>query len=187
MSSHDKHRAPGGPADVDRIAAELAALGEDALDELELPMLADGEADADVRTVGTLVSLATPLSPALVRPLSEIELARIYRRVAVRLPAAARKVVAHDDAAHAPAPSRRSILSTLSVVAAAAAFVLVPVLRSEPPSVDAVEHRQRALSAAEATGDAARAGLSRLGPSGGARATALAERYAARLHGGAGD
>lgn len=180
-TEHDDRHATS----VDRIAAELAALGEPELSDDEV-----GErglslhADPDVRTVGTLVSLGQPLPEPLVRPLSEFELARVYRKVALRMPAAARHVGEASPAAaneqHKPG-SRRSMLTALTVVAAAAAFILVPSLRRGADSLDTPQRRAQALASTAEVGEAARVGLEALGPSGSARASALAEDYARRM------
>jgi len=168
---------------VDRIAAELAALGEPELSDDEVDASLD--AHADVRTVGTLVSLGEPLPEPLVRPLSELELARVYRKVAMRMPAAARHVGDPSPAGahHEPAPgSRRSMLTALTVIAAAAAFILVPNLRRGANSLDTPQRRAAALAGTAQAGEAARVGLDALGSSGSARASALAEDYARRMN-----
>ena len=180
-TEHDDRHATS----VDRIAAELAALGEPELSDDEVGERGLSlDADPDVRTVGTLVSLGEPLPEPLVRPLSEFELARVYRKVAMRMPAAARHVGEASPAAAHEQPksgSRRSMLTALTVVAAAAAFILVPNLRSGAQSVDTPQRRAEALANAAQTGEAARVGLEALGSSGSARASALAEDYARRM------
>ena len=106
-TEHDDRHATS----VDRIAAELAALGEPELSDDEVGERGLSlDADPDVRTVGTLVSLGEPLPEPLIRPLSEFELARLYRKVAMRMPAAARSQVS------AVTPSaRRACLVTLAL------------------------------------------------------------------------
>ena len=55
------HEDPSSLADAERIAAELAALGEDPVDDDELAFattVADGLSHEDVRTVATLVALS---------------------------------------------------------------------------------------------------------------------------------
>lgn len=166
---------------AESVAAELAALGEGPVSDEELSGIAGGRGSigsgtigsGTVATVATLVSLGQPLSDALVRPLSELELVRVYKRVAVRLPAA------RGDGA--PAVSSRSAWTALTVVAAAAAFVLVPVLRRGADPMDTPQGRVHAQQEAAAIGDAARVGLRALGPSGSARTRSLADDYARRM------
>lgn len=169
-------------AALQRIAAELAALGEAPLsdDDVASP---NAESDPDVRTVQTLVSLGQPLPDPLVRPLSELELARVYRRVATRIPAAAR-ADRHDaaPAANDSRRSRRSMVTALTVIAAAAAFVVLPQ-RGKVDGLDTPQRRAKARSSMAASSEAARAGLAVFGPSGSARATAMAAAYAERIEG----
>lgn len=176
-------QSKGGPApDADlappersRIAAELAALGESAVDAAEQAAVQQELAGRNVQaTVQTLMGLAEPLSPMLARPLSEHELARIYRRVAIGLPAGVEPVAA-------PGIARRSVVTTLAVVAAAAALVLVPVVRGDGATLDTPHRRQQARSETAAMGAAVKAGLDAYGPSGSARARSLADDYAARV------
>ncbi|MBL4687503.1 MAG: hypothetical protein JKY37_23105 [Nannocystaceae bacterium] len=203
-SEHNPEVEPNAaePTVAESVAAELAALGEGPVSDEELAGIADGRAvgtvehgmaehgmvghgmvghgmveHGTVATVATLVSLGQPLSDALVRPLSELELARVYRRVAVRLPAAARG----NSGAVTGQGSARSAWTALTVVAAAAAFVLVPVLRRGADPMDTPQGRVHAQQEAAAIGDAARVGLRALGPSGSARTRSLADDYARRM------
>ncbi|MCA9706708.1 MAG: hypothetical protein KDK70_12725, partial [Myxococcales bacterium] len=93
-SHHDPRLASSvGPpsADAERIAAELLALGEDALDDDELAFVATtAHDDPDVRTVATLVDLSTWQAPA--EGLLPLERHRVWRSIAQRAlaPAASR-------------------------------------------------------------------------------------------------
>jgi len=184
MSIEDIHTTgePASPStergewgDPDTIAAELAALGELPLDAEETEAgLGEGvQATPHVQTVATLVSLAAPIEAALRQPLSELELARVYRRVVTRRPSVA------NSTAYPKAPrSSRSLVTALAVVAAAAAFVVIP-LRG-PAGLDARDPSPGLANSG--LGAVTRAGLAQLGgSSGSARAQALADDYAARM------
>lgn len=165
-----------------RIAAELAALGEDPLgdeEDDEALAFALGEPDVDVATVQTLAGWARDEGdePAL----SELAQARVWRTVELRTK-------------RGPGTAKRRsafplVGTVVALVAIAAGLMLVPVLTPDGPEVG---HEPVATAPAvtaeelEALSIQARAGLEALDrlsgePRGRARAAAMAEDYARRL------
>ena len=159
------------PADVERIAAELAALGEEPADDEELAVLTTpAEAHSDVRTVATLVELSTWSAPA--QGLLPLERHRVWRRIAQRSPAPSR-VADPDEPAANGFTGWRGLVAGLALVAG---VILLP--RFEAPVAPSAEDRQATLS----MGQAARGVLDTLpGEQDGTRARTLAEGYAERL------
>lgn len=199
MSSPDA-KSNRDPAEVDRIAAELAALGEDPLGDsnggdpnedealaFALAPVAERLPDIDIATVQTLAGWADP-DAYPESELSELAQARVWRTVELRTKQT-------EAPAEAPAPSKRPLLlgAVVALFAAAAAVVLVPVLSPsesprgestpvarapEAPTVTAEE-----LDVLSTQARASLAALDRLSgePRGSARAAAMADAYARRL------
>lgn len=177
-----------------RIAAELAALGEPEADLSEVDWGGDPDAadDLDLRTVSTLFAFGQTPDVQLAAPLSEIESRRVWKRVATAAAKAGvgavtsvAATVADDVVAHPtvePAPRRRTLLSTLAVVAAAAGIIFVPMLRGPGATGTMLDEDSRADLAA--MGESAREGVEALGPMGGERARSLASDYARRMQEG---
>ncbi|MEM9462133.1 MAG: hypothetical protein AAGF11_48710 [Myxococcota bacterium] len=159
------------PADVERIAAELAALGEEPADDDELAVLTTHEqAHPDVRTVATLVELSTWSAPA--QGLLPLEQHRVWRRIAQRSPAPS-PVSEPDEPAANGFKGWRGLVAGLALVAG---VIVLP--RFEVPVAPSAEDRQATLG----MGQAARGVLETLpGEQDGTRARALAEGYAERL------
>lgn len=175
---------------VDRIAAELAALGEDPADddELALALAAGSNAHAganaragsndprtsvehdDVRTVATLVALSTWTPPAT--GLLPLEQQRVWQRVAKRVASPA--IDPHHHAPAANGAGLRGVLASLALVAGVALVLRVDV---EPPPSE--EDKAALVSMGQATRAALEATVP--GEQDGARARALAEGYAERL------
>lgn len=201
MSSPDAKSNPD-PTEIDRIAAELAALGEDPLADdpseddalaFALTPFAERAPDIDIATVETLAGWAD--ADAHPEPeLSELAQARVWRTVELRT-----KQTEAPAEVPATAPSKRPLVlgAVVALFAAAAAVVLVPVLtpsdsphspgaESAPvarapqatPSVTAEE-----LDVLSTQARASLAALDRLSgePRGSARAAAMADAYARRL------
>ncbi len=151
-------------AERERIAAELRALGEDGF--------IDGEVDE-----GAVVEVAALIGsvhgPAIDPPLSEIEQRRAWRRVATRVPAPPASMRGGGS------PPRVGLAAV--GFAAAVMLALIPTLRErghDRPGDAAGRAAATSLGA-----DARRALEALPGESDGARAQALADAYAARLHG----
>jgi hypothetical protein len=168
--------APPPPELAGRIAAELAALGEDPADDDELALAAEArgvdESEA-VRTVATLVALSTWAPPAKAQALDR---QRVWQRVLQRVGTSVAAPVVDPDHA-APAANGgglRGVLASLALVAGVALVLRVDV--GPPPSAE-----ERAEL--EIMGQATRAALEAAAPGerDGARARALAEGYAERL------
>ena len=203
MSSPDA-KSNRDPAEVDRIAAELAALGEDPLggsndgdpgdpneDEalaFALAPVAERLPDIDIATVQTLAGWADP-DAYPESELSELVQARVWRTVELRTKQT-------EAPAEAPAPSKRPLLlgAVVALFAAAAAVVLVPVLSpSESPRGESTPVARAPEAAPTVTAEeldvlstqarASLAALDRLSgePRGSARAAAMADAYARRL------
>lgn len=172
-SSHHDHPPSSGtgppPADAERIAAELAALGEAPLADDELAFTAtDGLHDPDVRTVATLVDLSAWQAPA--QPLQPLERHRVWRRIAQRAPAPAAEPF--EPAANG-GTGWRGLVAGLALVAG---VILMP--RFSAPPAPSAEDRQATLE----MGEAARLVLDTLpGDRDGTRARSLADGYAERL------
>ncbi len=164
------------PADVERIAAELAALGEEPADDEELAVLTtEAHAHPDVRTVATLVDLSTWSAPA--QGLLPLERHRVWRRIAQRSSAPSRPAPAWMAKPDEPAANGftgwRGLVAGLALVAG---VILLP--RFEAPVAPSAEDRQ----ATQSMGQAARGVLDTLpGEQDGTRVRALAEGYAERL------
>ncbi len=184
-SHHDPPPCSGDPpaVDVDRIAAELAALGEEPADDDELrfvsmtasDVLADGHVEPDVRTVATLVELSTWTPPA--EGLLPLERHRVWQRVAQHVPA---PVIDPAEPAANSSQGWRGLVAGLALVAG---VILMPRFDSVPP---APTEEQRATTAS--VGEAARAVLDTLpGEQDATRARSLADGYAARLQANRGD
>lgn len=175
---HDPAAAVGRSSaglEAGRIAAELAALGEDPPDddELELMRTAAIAADDDVRTVATLVELSAWAAPST--GLLPLERHRVWQRVAKRAAASASLPAALEDTPAANGASAwRGVLVSLSLVASVTLLLRVDV--APPPSAEA-------RAELESMGEAARAVLEGTlpGEQDGPRARALAEGYAERL------
>lgn len=209
MTSPDAKTNPA-PEDLERIAAELAALGEDPLadegDEALAFALGDAP-DIDIATVQVLGQTAAGWADAEAElatsedhgELSELAQARVWRTIELRTKQA-------EAPAEAPArqPSKRPLpLGTLGTVvalfAAAAAVVLVPVLNpSDTPGASeggtpvaqtsvtpeaAPSVTAEELDVLSTQARASLAALDRLSgePRGSARAAAMADAYARRL------
>jgi hypothetical protein len=170
-----EHTGTPRPSDAElaRIAAELRALGEPEFDaELEAMPTASLVREAAVPTAFALAfgPTATPNASAGlldVAPLTELDRARVWRKVVARRGGAA----AH----HGPrAPSWRA---TWVAVATAAGLALVPML-STPERAATPAGR----AAAEALSTQAHAALEGVpGEQDGGRAAELAAQYSARL------
>lgn len=165
--------------DEGRIAAELAALGEDPLGAAELQFVATQGAtlsDPDVATTDTLIGLGHP--PTLL-PLDELAVRRVWGSVAGRtgtVGSSAAPPVTHGASSTNPVMLR----TVLAGFAVAASLVLVP--RLGPQTDRSPEVRQADQEALSVLGDQARAGLAKLpGDADTERATSLADDYAARL------
>jgi hypothetical protein len=164
----------GMPIDRDRIARELAALGEPPPDDAELDWVGaadDGHPSVDVATTRALFSVAG--SHAEVPSLSVLDRRRVWKRLAGRIESleAERR---ESDRGHGP---RRALLAALAM---AAGVVLVTRLApiGQAPAVHSAESR----ATTEALGARARASLDALGGEvDGARARTLADDYASRL------
>lgn len=178
---HDDHArsssAASGPhgdafpvADPSRIAAELAALGEDPVDDDELAYsTAVGEdlTHEDVLAVASLVDLSRWEPPS--QGLLPLERERVWRRIAQHgLPVVSEPSL---PAANGMA-GWRGVVAGLAMVAGLA---LVPRFEVAPPASE----QERADT--EQIGEAARLAIEVLGDRDGARARALADDYAARL------
>lgn len=170
----------------ERIAAELAALGEDALgDDDELAFAFGDASDVDVATVQTLAGWADTDAGAD-DALSELAQARVWRTIELRTKSAV---------AESPAPrSGRPLLlgAVVAMVAVAAGVLLVPVLTpSKPAPTEPVAKAPVAAPVVTAEeldvlSTQARAGLAALDrlsgePQGTARVEAMADAYARRL------
>lgn len=188
---------PGLESARERIAQELAALGEEPLDspddDLALEFaLAQGSphADIDVATVQTLASWAEAPEPEQGQQdneLSELAQARVWRTIELR------GKNSRDTPQVSPAPSTRSLLigTIVALVAVAAGVVLVPVLMADTPASaksSTVAQAPASITTEElgVLSTQARAGLAALDrisgePTGTARVEALAAAYAERL------
>ncbi len=161
--------------DAERIAAELAALGEDpaADDEFAFTTAAAVDVsalgdDPDVRTTATLIGLSTWQAP--MQGLMPLERHRVWRQIASR---AVPTVADPEQPAANGAAGWRGLVAGLALVAGVA---LMPSFRGAPvPTAD-----QRA--ATNDMGTAARQVIELLpGEQDGSRARALAQGYRARL------
>lgn len=165
--------------------AELLALGEVPARDHEREV----DDDPDVRTVSTLVAIATA-DVAGQPPLSELSRRRVWAKLEGRIAAAGlaqehalRTVAGAADPAASAAnsgPGWRSVIAGLAV----AAVLILPRLSSSPEP--AVDRSPQAREAAQAQGELAREMVSALGDQGEARARGLASSYAARLSAGEG-
>ena len=176
-SHHDLPPSSGHgppPADAERIAAELAALGEGPLGDEELAFVSTtAPGHPDVATVATLVSLSTWQAPT--QGLQPLERHRVWRRIAQRTPA---PVAEPDEPAANGVAGWRGLVAGLALVAG---VVLLP--RFETPPAPTAEDRE----ATQSMGEAARGVLQALpGEQDGTRARSLAEGYAERLRSGQG-
>jgi hypothetical protein len=162
---------------AERIAAELAALGEEPAAEGELELASDAAHD-DVRTVATLVALSSWVAPA--QGLLPLERHRVWQRIAARVstgPLAHPLAPAAEHVAHGAANGAaglRGVLASLALVASVALLLRVDV--APPPSP---EDRAALASMGEATRAVLEGTLP--GEQDGPRARALAEGYAERL------
>jgi|GEM_PF-2180033 len=195
MSGPDRERGKADAAEAERIAQELAALGEEPLAEddealaFAQSLAADPAArpDIDIATVQTLAGWADAVPSD--ESLSELAQARVWRTIELRTKSA--------EGSTTPARSRsrtRPVLlgAVVALVAVAAGFVLVPVLSPPPTSqtspTSPVAKAEPAVTAEEldVLSTQARAGLAALDrlsgePRGTARVEALATDYARRL------
>ena len=206
MSGPDRNASDDPNADLEsmreRIAQELAALGEDPLegsseDDLALGFaLAQGSphADIDVATVQTLAGWAEAAAPEPQQDdaLSELAQARVWRTIELRSKNG-NGGKADGTTQASPAPSSRPLLigTVVALLAVAAGVVLVPVLTADTP--ESAKDSTVAQAPASITTEEldvlstqARAGLAALDrlsgePTGTARVEALASDYATRL------
>lgn len=213
MSGPDRNASDDPKADLEsmreRIAQELAALGEDPLegsseDDLALGFaLAQGSphADIDVATVQTLAGWAEapePESESEPEPeqddaLSELAQARVWRTVELRSKNGNSGKADGITPQVSPAPSSRPLLigTVVALLAVAAGVILVPVLTAdtpEPAKDSTVAQVPASITTEEldVLSTQARAGLAALDrlsgkPTGTARVEALASDYASRL------
>ncbi len=177
----------------ERIAAELAALGEDGLgegpdDDDALAFALGDTPDLDIATVQTLAGWADA-DPDVDDELSELAQARVWRTIELRTKSA--------EVAEAPTTAPRSgrpllLGAVVAMVAVAAGVLLVPVLTpSKPAPTEPVAKAPVAAPAVTAEeldvlSTQARAGLAALDrlsgePQGTARVEAMADAYARRL------
>ena len=166
---------PGAEADrASRIAAELAALGEDeALDDELAFALApgpDGLGHEDLRTVATLVELSQWEPPDT--GLLPLERHRVWRSISQRAATVGPALVA--DPEEPAANASRGWRGVVAAIGLVAGLALVPRYDIAPPSPEAQE-------ATAGVGEAARLALDTLGDKDGSRARSLADDYAARL------
>lgn len=192
----------------ERIALELAALGEDPLDdspEADLAVefaLADGDlhADIDVATLHTLAGWAEP-ADGQADALSELAQARVWRTIELRGKAGGKADRAGQAAQErttteevSTSRSARPVLfAVVALLAVAAGVVLVPVLTADTPELSEQSPVAQAPTPSSITAEEldvlstqAQAGLAALdrlsgGPTGTARVEAMASDYAGRL------
>lgn len=211
MSGPDRNASDDPKADLEsmreRIAQELAALGEDPLegsseDDLALGFaLAQGSphADIDVATVQTLAGWAQAPAPEPESAseqddaLSELAQARVWRTVELRSKNGNSGKADGITPQASPAPSSRPLLigTVVALLAVAAGVILVPVLTAdtpEPAKDSTVAQAPASITTEEldVLSTQARAGLAALDrlsgePTGTARVEALASDYAIRL------
>ena len=174
MTTHDhssRAREESDDAlDRDRIARELAALGEMPPEDEELDWARDAEAVGSV-DVATTHALFVVAGGEAIEPLGALDQRRVWKRLAGRLDPLQTKVAGGSD--HAP---RRAWVAILAM----AAGVILVTRMAMVGQVSAPGEGDRA--AIEALGSTARASLDTLGGTAdGARARALADDYATRL------
>jgi hypothetical protein len=171
--THTPHDHALAPSSAARIAAELAALGEEPADRDELAFAAAAAVAVpdDVRTVATLVALSTWVAPA--EELLPLARHRVWRRVAARAMATPASAPPLAPAANGPA-GWRGVVASLALVASVTILLHVDV--APPPTA---EDRAALASMGEATRAVLESTLP--GAQDGARARALAEGYAERL------
>jgi len=186
-TSHHEHpplRGDRPPPDAERIAAELAALGEAPADDDELAFVSASALgrqlelppDPDVRTVATLVELSAWEPPP--QGLSELELHRAWRAITPRMSPPATVVDPEGPAANG-VPGWRGMVAGLALVAG---VVMLP--RFDAPPAPTEEQR----AATQSVGEVAREVLDTLpGEQDATRARHLAEGYAERLHAARGE
>jgi hypothetical protein len=165
--------------DRDRVARELAALGEAPPDAAELHWAQAGDdvADEGVATTHALFRVAAghPGHSGPIEALSSLERRRVWKRLAGRLERQHRGATGGGGG-----DTGRRVLAMLAM-AAAVVLVARSTLVGQVPSASGVETSR---AAAEALGAQARAGLDVLGGEvDGARARALADAHAMRLRG----
>lgn len=186
--------------DADRIAAELAALGEDPLgeDDEALAFALSNVPDIDVATIQTMAETVALLSmdtDAEDAELSELAQARVWRTIELRTKSLQELEV--DAKPRQQRSSTRPVVLgvVVALLAVAAGVLLVPVLTPSGPKPEApiataprTTHEAPAISAEEleVLSTQARASLAALdrlsGESrGSARAQAMADAYARRL------
>jgi len=170
--SHHDHPPSSGDQlspDAERIAAELAALGEDPAEDEELSFVST-HADPDVRTVATLVELSTWTAPS--EGLQPLERHRVWRRVLER----AEPPSPVADPGQTAANGTRGLRGLVAGLALVASVALMPQLDTPPAPTEA----QRAATLS--VGEAARTVLDTLpGEDDGPRARSMADGYAERL------
>lgn len=178
MTTHDHsdERSPndGVAVDRDRIARELAALGEPPPSASELDGASkpgDEEVDADVATTRALFAVAAAHTGAA-EGLTPFETRRVWKRLAGRVASSSTERAVgggHDTG--------RRVFAALAMAAAVVLFTRLAIV-GQVPSAPGDEGN----AVAEALGAQARAGLDVLGGEvDGARARALADDYATRL------
>ncbi len=187
----------------ERIAQELAALGEEPLepsDEGDAALefaLAGGspQGDLDVATLQTLAGWAEPPETEQASDadaLSELAQARVWRTIELRGKSSRTGPEAKPEAEGSPGRSTRPVLlAVVALFAVAAGVVLVPVLTADKPDLSKkspVAQAPASITAEEldVLSTQARAGLAALDrlsgePTGTARVEALASDYAERL------
>ncbi len=171
--SHHDHPPSSGDQlspDAERIAAELAALGEDPADDEELSFVSTLAEPPDVRAVATLVDLSTWTAPS--EGLQPLERHRVWRRVLER----AEPPSPVSDPGQTAANGTRGLRGLVAGLALVAGVALMPQLDTPPPPTEA----QRAATLG--VGEAARTVLETLpGEDDGTRARSMADGYAERL------
>jgi hypothetical protein len=173
----------GASDPLDRIAIELAALGEPDLEiGDELPAIGAPFGETAVLTAFALsypvAATTTSIGPTSIgvaglAPLSDLDRKRVWRKIEARR--APRSSPPHVEHTHAAASSWRA---SFVAFAMAAGLVLVPMLwPAGAPKADAGDRAKTVM-----LGQQARAALDGLpGDRDGARASSLAAGYAARL------
>ncbi len=171
-------------AEGDRIAKELARLGEPPASAEELGLACESTEDLDVSTVATLFAAAGIAGVEGVHePLSPLSRRRVWKHVEGRL---FRASGAPPEASSAPATVDGRLRAVIAGLAVAAGVALMARLTPAEPVADpGSDARAASRTAIESLAEQARRGVEALdGPKHGARAEALAEQYAARLRRG---
>lgn len=160
--------------DPTAIARQLEALGEDPPSPAELSAEATLDDDVDVASVAALIGLSRPLEGDDAGPLTDMERARAWRKIELRMPEG-------DAPREQPGGATGRPWALIAVGLAAAAVVTFVLVRpgSGPDTSTDGQHEM-----AMAMGDQARAGLQTLGVRPGSesqRARDMLRDYEARL------